>query len=466
MAVTRANVEATKAFIRARIGNPYVYGGALSASNVRQGTDCSEVWQTVLEMALGRYVQGRQSEGATTESYRYIPVGGVGPFGTIRVAHWRDIPSNAVARIAFHHGPGGGANSHMWGDFDGMRIESRGGRGLVTGNDARAPEDSYATAWAYLPGPIIETGQKDPVDILARATGVSYDRATNLLPSVRDGLIQAECTNPNRIAMWLAQVGHESDDFRATAEYASGDAYDTRTDLGNTPERDGDGRLYKGRTWIMITGKANYRKFSEWAFKKGLVNSPTYFVDHPLELSELKWAGIGAAWYWTVERPDINALSDKRDIETVTRRINGGLTNLADRKRRYNLALPLGDELLALINAGDELTPEQDKMLREVHACLFNKNESWSDLATPGEGKIWMLHEKIHSIDGMLHPIHAERRARAGDLNELHRIVLAAKGQGKVTDEVTKRVYQNIIADIERTNPEVLERYIEERGTL
>ncbi len=159
MSVTRANVEATKAFIRARIGNPYVYGGALS-TNPRVGTDCSEVWQTVLEMVHGRWVPGRQSEGATTESYRYIPVGGRGPFGTIRVAHWRDIPANAVARLAFHHGPGGGANSHMWGDLDGMRIESAGSKGLVTGNNARAVEDGYGHAWAYLPGPI--DGQPGP----------------------------------------------------------------------------------------------------------------------------------------------------------------------------------------------------------------------------------------------------------------------------------------------------------------
>lgn len=158
VAPTRANVEATKAFIRARLGNPYVYGGSLSPADVRQGTDCSEVAQTVLEMALGRYRPGRQSEGATTESYRPTPIGGVGPFGTIRVARPQDIPADAAAKIALHHGPGGGANSHMWLDLDGMRIESRGGVGLITQPRAMAIDDPYATAWAYLPGPIVEDG--------------------------------------------------------------------------------------------------------------------------------------------------------------------------------------------------------------------------------------------------------------------------------------------------------------------
>lgn len=153
MTVSRANVEATKQFIRARLGNPYVYGGALSL-NVKQGTDCSEVWQTVLEMVHGRWKQGRQTEGATTESYRYIGIGGTGPFGTIRVGNWRDIPANAAAKLAFHHGPGGGANSHMWGELDGMLIESAGSKGLVTNGRAMTIDNPYATAWAYLPGPI------------------------------------------------------------------------------------------------------------------------------------------------------------------------------------------------------------------------------------------------------------------------------------------------------------------------
>jgi hypothetical protein len=169
MTVTRANVEATKALIRARLGNPYVYGGALSA-NVKQGTDCSEVWQTVLESALGRLQWGRQSEGATTESYRYIPIGGVGPFGTIRVARPQDIPANAVAKLAFHHEGNGGASSHMWGELDGMRIESAGNKGLVTQPQAWEITNAYANAWAYLPGPIAEDGTAatvpEPADTL------------------------------------------------------------------------------------------------------------------------------------------------------------------------------------------------------------------------------------------------------------------------------------------------------------
>ena len=164
MSATRANVEAAKVLIRYRLGNPYKYGEALSETDVEQGTDCSEVWQTVLERVRGRWIVGRQAEGATTESYRPktmggpIPIGGVGPFGTIVVASPADIPADAVAKLAFHHGPGGGANSHMWGELDGMRIESASNKGLVTAPAAWSIEHPYANSWAYLPGPIVEDG--------------------------------------------------------------------------------------------------------------------------------------------------------------------------------------------------------------------------------------------------------------------------------------------------------------------
>lgn len=164
MPASRANVEATKAFFRPRFGNPYIYAGSLSPANVKQGTDCSEAVQTAAELVLGRYKPGRQSEGATTESYRRKRQGGgladgaLGPFGTVGVRSPRDIPPDAPLKIALHHG-GGGPNSHMWCEVDGMRIESRGGGvGLITNPRAYAIDASYGNDWCYLPGPIVEDG--------------------------------------------------------------------------------------------------------------------------------------------------------------------------------------------------------------------------------------------------------------------------------------------------------------------
>ena len=57
---------------------------------------------------------------------------------------------------------------------------------------------------------------------------------------------------PHRLTQYFAQLMHESGDFRYDREIwgptAAQQRYDTRTDLGNTPEKDGDGYRYRGRT--------------------------------------------------------------------------------------------------------------------------------------------------------------------------------------------------------------------------
>lgn len=57
MTITRANIEAAKAFVGARLGDPYVYGGMFS-QNPADGTDCSGVWNDVLGMVVGRFQWG------------------------------------------------------------------------------------------------------------------------------------------------------------------------------------------------------------------------------------------------------------------------------------------------------------------------------------------------------------------------------------------------------------------------
>lgn len=215
------------------------------------------------------------------------------------------------------------------------------------------PPKGYAYADAEPTGPV----GPDPVSVLSRAMGgrLSIQRYHDLLPAVGHALRASQCTTVERIAMWCAQIGHESGGLYHMEEIASGAAYEGRTDLGNT--QPGDGVRFKGRGPIQVTGRHNYTELSRWAHGQGLVPTPTFFVDLPHELASDTYGFIGAIWYWTVARPQINSLCDRRDLEGVTRAINGGLNGLADRRTRYQRALAMGDELLALTGdiEGDDM---------------------------------------------------------------------------------------------------------------
>ena len=244
------------------------------------------------------------------------------------------------------------------------------------------------------------------VNVLARAAGINENKAREILPGVINGLRESDCTNPNRIAMWLAQMGHESGGFVYTEEIASGAAYEGRRDLGNT--HPGDGVRFKGRSWIQITGRHNFTQLSKWAFEQGAVPTPTFFVDEPTKLSQIQYAGLGPAWYWTVARPDINALSDRRDLVTVTQRINGGQNGIQDRRNRYDRALALGNELLTLTSTapntpGDDMAQVPQEQWDRVYRELTQKLPSRSPLRHLGEGVVDTLAGFTLNVDGSQH---------------------------------------------------------------
>jgi putative chitinase len=94
--------------------------------------------------------------------------------------------------------------------------------------------------------------------------------------------------------------------------------------MGNTtPEEAGK---YIGRGLIQLTGKENYANCG--------LGLGVDFLSHSDLLATPKYAALSAGWYWN--KKGLNALVD--DIETMTKRINGGTIGLDDRKAKINMA--------------------------------------------------------------------------------------------------------------------------------
>jgi putative chitinase len=158
-------------------------------------------------------------------------------------------------------------------------------------------------------------------------------------------LEEFEINRPRREAAFLAQVGHESGSFTYLKELASGDAYEGRADLGNTEP--GDGRRFKGRGLMQITGRKNYGT-AGLALGLDLIAEPEL-----LEVPE--YAMRSAGWFWTrgaglnlskraiqygvpVEC-NLNELADAGDFKGITLAINGGLNGMDDRLKYHAKAL-------------------------------------------------------------------------------------------------------------------------------
>ena len=152
-------------------------------------------------------------------------------------------------------------------------------------------------------------------------------RAAAYLPHLLVAMEKHQINNPKRIAAFLAQIGHESGSLRYAREIwgptEAQKRYDQRTDLGNTPELDGDGKKFLGRGLIQITGRRNYQLVSLILFRDERL------LERPELLEEPQWAAESAAWYWMSK--GLNEMADRGEFKHITLLINGGLNGYQDR---------------------------------------------------------------------------------------------------------------------------------------
>lgn len=144
------------------------------------------------------------------------------------------------------------------------------------------------------------------------------------LPYIPKALEDAHIDSPRRVAAFLAQLAHESGEYRYMEEIADGSAYEGRADLGNT--QPGDGRRYKGRGPIQITGRANYAACGQ-ALGLDLLADPAL-------LARPEHGTASACWFWNSR--GLSPLADQDWFRLITRKINGGFNGLADRVQYWN----------------------------------------------------------------------------------------------------------------------------------
>lgn len=190
--------------------------------------------------------------------------------------------------------------------------------------------------------------------IMPKITGENLEKYTHPLNQAMD---KFDINTPLRIAAFLAQLAHESNELKYSEENLNYSAerlmaifpkhFKTLDDAnkyarqpekiankvyankgGNGDEASGDGWKYRGRCPIQCTLKDNYRLAGK-AIGVDLVTNPDLAAG-PV------YGTMIAAEYW--HRNKINIPADAGDIAAVTKKINIALLGLEDRTRYYKLA--------------------------------------------------------------------------------------------------------------------------------
>lgn len=205
--------------------------------------------------------------------------------------------------------------------------------------------------------------------LLVDALGATVQDAVRFADAIEDAASLYEIDTPQRLAAFLAQIGHESQGLRRTSEnlnYSAGRlmavwpsrfTQSQAVSLEHNPEaianhvyggrlgnkEPGDGWRYRGRGLIQTTGRRNYEAVTEdLADKLGTVPD---FVLQPDLLENPRWAALSAAAYW--DSRHLNALADTGHFDRIGVVINRGANapqgakaiGAEDRRARHAQAL-------------------------------------------------------------------------------------------------------------------------------
>jgi putative chitinase len=189
---------------------------------------------------------------------------------------------------------------------------------------------------------------------LDKLKGHVPDEVIAQIPGVQD---KFAINSALRLAHFLAQTGHESGGFKFKSENLNYSAeilrkvfpkyfpdivvakqYERKPEaiaskvyggrMGNGNEASKEGFKYKGRGYIQLTGKDNYKAFDATVEDDILANPDLVATKYPL---------LSAAWFWNSRK--LNSIADQgatdEVVTKITKLVNGGTIGLADRIKHF-----------------------------------------------------------------------------------------------------------------------------------
>lgn len=179
----------------------------------------------------------------------------------------------------------------------------------------------------------------------------------SVIAQLPDTIAKFELNTPLRLAHFLAQAGHESGGFKLVTENLNYGAkgllgifkkyfptpekaalYERKPEkianlvyggrMGNGPETSGEGYKFRGRGYIQLTGKDNYKAF-DLVVEENITENP--------DLVATKYPLLSAAWFF--HKNGLHKIADKGATDAVvtevTKRVNGGTIGLPDRLKHF-----------------------------------------------------------------------------------------------------------------------------------
>lgn len=211
----------------------------------------------------------------------------------------------------------------------------------IVGKDTRA-------ALGMLPSPSSDTSLFTPELVFKVFFDAPKRNVEKHLPLVLAALEEVKLGDGDMILMALGTIRAETAGFEPISEFKSKHntkpggrsfgLYDGRTDLGNTTP--GDGERYKGRGFVQLTGRANYKQFGP------LVGLSDRLLDEPDLANDPEVAAALLAHFLKSKEDLIRKDLENGDLISARKRVNGGTHGF---KERFKPALETGISVLAAI---------------------------------------------------------------------------------------------------------------------